>query len=137
MPELNVVPHPETTNSQQRSTTNQGASPAQVEWYKEPRRPMAEILANLSSEIPRKYLDTIKDKGNAAYIPGLTLVNYSLDALAVIGSISLPICTQRAIASLLRCESLFMHKREVFRETQRALNCSNARLSSAIQENCK
>jgi hypothetical protein len=68
MPELNVVPHPETTNSQQRATTNQASSPAQVEWYKEPRRPMAEILANLSSEIPRKYLDTLKDKGNAAYI---------------------------------------------------------------------
>jgi hypothetical protein len=69
MPELSVVPHHEVSSSQQPPSTNQTLSPAQVEWYKEPRRPMAEILANLSKPIPKQYLDTIKDKGNAAYIP--------------------------------------------------------------------
>jgi Rad52/22 family double-strand break repair protein len=69
MAELSVVGMQKSSSSQDQSTTNQATSPAQLEWYKEPCRPMAEILANLSKQIPRQYLDTLKDKGNAAYIP--------------------------------------------------------------------
>lgn len=34
--------------------------PTQPEWYKQPRRPIAEILAGLSKPILSKYLDTRK-----------------------------------------------------------------------------
>jgi hypothetical protein len=69
MAEISVVPRQEMSGSQQQSTTNQATSPAQLEWYKKPCRPIAEILANLSQQIPRRHLDTLKDKGNADYIP--------------------------------------------------------------------
>jgi hypothetical protein len=40
-----------------------------LEWFKEAKRPIAEIIADLSKPIPAKYLDKLKDKGNATYIP--------------------------------------------------------------------
>lgn len=43
--------------------------PSQAVWYKEARRPIAEILADLSKPIPGKYIERLKDKGNAPYIP--------------------------------------------------------------------
>ena len=40
------------------------------EWYKQPQRPIAEILADLSKPIPSKYLDTRKQGGaNLTYLP--------------------------------------------------------------------
>lgn len=44
--------------------------PTKPEWYKTPRRPIAEILADLSKPIPAKYLDTRK-QGNTTltYVP--------------------------------------------------------------------
>ncbi|MEO8892060.1 MAG: hypothetical protein ABI417_11090 [Coleofasciculaceae cyanobacterium] len=42
---------------------------ADIEWYKQARRPIAEIIADLSKPIPRQYLSKLKDKGNATYIP--------------------------------------------------------------------
>lgn len=40
-----------------------------VEWYKTPKRPIVEIIADLSKPVPDKYLDRLKDKGNVQYIP--------------------------------------------------------------------
>ncbi len=34
--------------------------PTKPEWYKQPRRSIAEILADLSKPIPNKYLDSRK-----------------------------------------------------------------------------
>lgn len=42
---------------------------ASLNWYKIPKRPIAEIIADLSKPIPTKYLDKLKDKGNCTYIP--------------------------------------------------------------------
>lgn len=45
-------------------------NPTKLEWYKEPKRPIAEILADLSKPIPNKYLETRKQAGaNLTYIP--------------------------------------------------------------------
>lgn len=38
-------------------------NPSQIEWYKDARRPIAVILADLSKPIPSKYLDTRKQGG--------------------------------------------------------------------------
>ena len=43
--------------------------PSQLDWYKQPRRPLAEILADLAKPIPQKYLDKLKDKSRATYLP--------------------------------------------------------------------
>lgn len=44
--------------------------PTTVEWYKQPKRPISEILADLSKPIPGKYLDTRKQGGsNLTYLP--------------------------------------------------------------------
>lgn len=40
-----------------------------LDWYKQPKRPIAEILADLSKEIPAKYLDKLQDKSKATFIP--------------------------------------------------------------------
>jgi hypothetical protein len=42
---------------------------ADIEWYKQAQRPIAEIIADLSKQIPNQYLSKLKDKGNATYIP--------------------------------------------------------------------
>lgn len=48
----------------------QQPDPTQIEWYKEPRRPIAQILADLSKPIPNKYLDSRKQGGaNLTYLP--------------------------------------------------------------------
>lgn len=44
--------------------------PTKPEWYKEPRRPIAEIIADLSKPIPNKYLAQRKQGGtNLTYLP--------------------------------------------------------------------
>lgn len=44
--------------------------PTKPEWYKQPLRPITEILADLSKPIPSKYLDTRKQGGaNLTYLP--------------------------------------------------------------------
>ena len=44
--------------------------PTKLEWYKEPQRPIAQILADLSKPIPKKYLDSRKQGGaNLTYLP--------------------------------------------------------------------
>lgn len=44
--------------------------PSKPEWYKQPRRPICEILADLSKPIPNKYLDSRKQGGtNLTYLP--------------------------------------------------------------------
>ena len=44
--------------------------PTKPEWYKQPQRPIAEILADLSKPIPNKYLDSRKQGGaNLTYLP--------------------------------------------------------------------
>ena len=44
--------------------------PTKPEWYKEARRPIATILADLAKPIPGKYLDTRKQGGaNLTYLP--------------------------------------------------------------------
>lgn len=44
--------------------------PTQPEWYKQPRRPIAQIIADLSKPIPKKYLDTRKQGGaSITYLP--------------------------------------------------------------------
>lgn len=43
---------------------------ARLEWYKQPGRPISEILADLSKPIPNKYLDSRKQGGtNLTYLP--------------------------------------------------------------------
>jgi len=49
--------------------------PEDIGWYKEARRPIAVIKADLSKGIPAKYLDRLKDKGNAPYIPWYNAVS--------------------------------------------------------------
>lgn len=49
--------------------------PTKPEWYKQPRRPIAEILADLSKPIPNKYLDKRKQGGaNLTYLPWFNAV---------------------------------------------------------------
>lgn len=44
--------------------------PTKIDWYKQARRPIAEILADLSKPIPNKYLDSRKQGGaNLTYLP--------------------------------------------------------------------
>lgn len=44
--------------------------PTKLDWYKQPCRPIAEILADLSKPIPNKYLDSRKQGGaNLTYLP--------------------------------------------------------------------
>lgn len=44
--------------------------PTKPEWYKQPLRPIGEILVDLSKPIPSKYLDTRKQGGaNLTYLP--------------------------------------------------------------------
>ncbi len=45
------------------------------EWYKQPLRPIAEMLADLSKTIPAKYLETRKQGGtNLTYLPWFNAV---------------------------------------------------------------
>lgn len=55
-----VIPSPE---------ARQQVDPTSAEWYKEPRRPIAEIIADLSKSIPSRYLDKLKDQSRATFIP--------------------------------------------------------------------
>jgi len=43
--------------------------PTKLEWYKQPKHQIAEILADLSKPIPKKYLDTHKGSANLTYLP--------------------------------------------------------------------
>ena len=45
-------------------------TPTSPEWYKQPRRPITEIIADLSKPIPNKYLAQRKQGGtNLTYLP--------------------------------------------------------------------
>ena len=45
-------------------------NPTKPEWYKQPRRPIAEIIADLSKPIPNRYLQARKQGGtNLTYLP--------------------------------------------------------------------
>jgi hypothetical protein len=55
--------------AQAQPQTRQQVDPTSIEWYKEPRRPIAEIIADLSKPIPPKYLDKLNDKSKAIFIP--------------------------------------------------------------------
>ena len=57
-------------NKPQLQVVSSDISPTSPEWYKEPRRPIAEILADLSKPIPNKYLDDRKQGGSTLiYLP--------------------------------------------------------------------
>lgn len=50
--------------------TRSEVTPASPRWYKEPRRPIAEIIADLSKPIPSRYLAQRKQGGtNLTYLP--------------------------------------------------------------------
>jgi hypothetical protein len=51
------------------SAKSESLTPASIDWYKTPKRPIAEILADLSKPIPDQYLDQLKDKSKAVFIP--------------------------------------------------------------------
>lgn len=49
---------------------NSNPDPTQPSWYKQPRRPIAEIIADLSKPIPKKYLAERKQGGSQlTYLP--------------------------------------------------------------------
>lgn len=49
-----------------QTTEKHPTTPADLEWYKSPKRPIAEIIADLSKPIPKQYLDARKQAGWAA-----------------------------------------------------------------------
>lgn len=49
---------------------NSNPDPTQLNWYKQPRRPIAEIIADLSKPIPKRYLAERKQGGSQlTYLP--------------------------------------------------------------------
>ena len=57
-------------NQPQFQVVGNDLDPTKLEWYKQPKRPIAEILADLSKPIPNKYLDTRKQgNANLNYLP--------------------------------------------------------------------
>jgi hypothetical protein len=53
-----------------QTTEKHPTTPADLEWYKSPKRPIAEIIADLSKPIPKQYLDARKQGGQQiTYIP--------------------------------------------------------------------
>ena len=62
-------------NSPNLQLVNNSLDPTSPDWYKQPRRPMAEILADLSKPIPNKYLEKRKQGGvNLNYLPWFNAV---------------------------------------------------------------
>lgn len=52
-----------------REETASASGPEDLGWYKEAKRPIAVIKADLAKRIPAKYVERLKDKGNVLYIP--------------------------------------------------------------------
>ncbi len=84
------------------------SEPGQLEWFKEYRRPINEIVADLSKEIPSKYLKQLtSSKGGGNYLPwhtccilldrcapgwqySITQVNFSSDRIYLTVRLTIP-----------------------------------------------
>ncbi len=65
-PKLQVLPN----QVQQKAVATDDLNPTKPEWYKEPRRPIAIILADLSKPIPKKFLaQRQQGAANLTYLP--------------------------------------------------------------------
>jgi hypothetical protein len=74
-PQRPVTPTITPVTNSQDVVNDQPLSPEDIRWYKEARRPIAEIKADLCKGIPAKYLDKLKDKSKAWYIPWYNAVS--------------------------------------------------------------
>ncbi len=69
-PKLQVVPPPVQPQQQQKTIATDDLNPTKLEWYKEAKRPIATILADLSKPIPKQFLaQRQQGAANLIYLP--------------------------------------------------------------------